>query len=248
MRMRNCCLQSLTALSTVFPLQDCVYSVDCWTKEKPLSTSSDRTLRLWKVAEETHLVFRGHKGSIDSAQYLTDNSFVSAGQDGTLCLWKDGQKTPVRSVHAAHGSQSITGASGPANWISSLASVKMSNVVASGSCDGFVRLWTANAEERQLLPLCAVPVLPGFVNALALSPRLLVAAGGKEHRLGRWWNVKGSNNKLTIVRFDSLLDQGDEASSGSADDDESGSEGDSADNSDVIDDDDDDNSGEYSED
>ena len=53
-----------------------MYSVDCWTKEKPLSASSDRTVRLWKVAEETHLVFRGHKSSIDNAQYLTDNSFV----------------------------------------------------------------------------------------------------------------------------------------------------------------------------
>lgn len=207
-----------------------MYSVDCWTKEKPLSTSSDRTLRLWKVAEETHLVFRGHKGSIDSAQYLTDNSFVSAGQDGSLCLWKDGQKAPVRTIHAAHGQQSASSSAGagggPANWVSSLASVKMSNVVASGSCDGFVRLWTASAEDRLLTPLCAVPVMPGWVNALALSPRLLVAAGGREHRLGRWWNVKGSNNKLTIVRFDSLLQEqegegeGEESSS-----DSSGSDG-----------------------
>ncbi len=227
-----------------------MYSVDCWTKEKPLSASSDRTVRLWKVAEETHLVFRGHKSSIDNAQYLTDNSFVSAGQDGSLHLWKDGQKVPVRSVAAAHGYQGhqsgndgapaapATGAAvgskrGPAgsnpNWISSLASIKMSNVVASGSNDGFVRLWTANAEERQLSALAAVPV-QGFANAIALTSRLLVVGGGKEHKHGRWWNLKGNHNKLTIVRFDSLLNQSDYSNSeGSGDDQGNGSSGDGSD-------------------
>lgn len=214
--------------------------MDCWTKEKPLSASSDRTVRLWKVAEETHLVFRGHKSSIDNAQYLTDTSFVSAGQDGSLHLWKDGQKAPVRTVAAAHGYQgqpagavppatvgakrAASGVAGNPNWISSLASVKMSNVVASGSNDGFVRLWSANAEERQLTALCAVPV-QGFANALALTSRLVVVGGGKEHKHGRWWNMKGNHNKLTVVRFDSLLDSGSDGSgSGSEQDQESGSE------------------------
>lgn len=195
-------------------------------------------MRLWKVAEETHLVFRGHKSSIDNAQYLTDTSFVSAGQDGSLHLWKDGQKVPVRSVAAAHGFQgqqagAVTaptttvgakrgpgGVAGNPNWISSLASVKMSNVVASGSNDGYVRLWTANAEERQLTALCAVPV-QGFANALALTSRLVVVGGGKEHKHGRWWNTKGNHNKLTVVRFDSLLDGN--GSSGSDVDQDSGS-------------------------
>jgi ribosomal RNA-processing protein 9 len=200
-----------------------VYSLDCWTKEKPLSASSDRTLRVWKVAEETHLVFRGHKSSIDNAQYLTDNTFVSAGQDGTLNLWKDAQKTPVRSVHAAHGMQA---ACGNPNWICSVAALKMSNIVATGSVDGYVRLWNASAEERVLAPVCAIQ-MPGSVNALAITPRLLVAGCGKEHKYGRWWNLKGSLNKLRIVRFDALLEeQSSSSSSGSSEDedeDDSGS-------------------------
>lgn len=179
-----------------------MYSVDCWVKEKPLSTSSDRSVRLWKVAEETHLVFRGHKSSIDCVQYLTDTSFVSAGQDGALNLWKDSQKHPVRSVAAAHGQQA-EGAG--ANWVSSVASIKMSNIVATGSNDGFVRLWNANAEERVLAPVVEVP-MAGCVNALALTPRLLVAGCGREHKYGRWWTLKGSLNKLRILRFDALLE------------------------------------------
>lgn len=207
-------------------------SVDCWTKEKPLSASTDRSLRLWKVAEETHLVFRGHKGSIDNVQYLTDNSFVSAGQDGSLLLWKDAQKAPVRSVAAAHGFQYIAGTnatkthqpsmlnqSGNPNWVCSLATIKMSNIVASGSTDGFVRIWSANAEDRKLVPLCQVAA-PGCVNALAVSPRLLVAGCGKEHKYGRWWNLKGGLNKLRIVRLtdEMLEDSSDEQQSSSQED------------------------------
>lgn len=181
-------------------------AVDCWNKEKPLSVSSDRTVRLWKVAEETHLVFRGHKANIDCVQYLTDTSFVSAGQDGTLCLWKDVQKNPVRTVAAAHGLQGSPGAS--ANWISSLAAVKMSNVVATGSCDGFVRLWSADADERRLDRIAEV-AMPGCVNSLAITPRLLVAGCGREHKFGRWWNLKGNMNKVRIVRLDAnVLDAG----------------------------------------
>jgi ribosomal RNA-processing protein 9 len=189
-----------------FATQDCVYSVDCWTKEQPLSCSSDRSVRLWKVAEESHLVFRGHKSSIDCVQYLTDKSFVSAGQDGALLLWKDGQKTPVKTIFAAHGFQGDAGSSDVSdkgklrnpNWISALATIKMSNIVASGSCDGFVRLWAASAEDRILAPLCAFPV-SGFVNALSLSPTHLVVGTGKEHKYGRWWNLKGSQNKIVMI-------------------------------------------------
>lgn len=199
-----------------------MHGVDCWTKEKPLSVSSDRSVRLWKVAEETHLVFRGHKSSIDCVQYLTDCSFVSAGQDGSLCLWKDAQKSPVRSVAAAHGLQAPGGS---ANWISSLAAIKMSNVVATGSSDGFVRLWNASAEERQLAPLCEF-AMPGCVNALAVTPRLLVAGCGREHKYGRWWSLKGSLNKIRVVRLDALLEEG-SGSGSSGDDDVDDSDGDS---------------------
>eukprot|EP00428_Durinskia_dybowskii_P073827 CAMPEP_0170402294 /NCGR_PEP_ID=MMETSP0117_2-20130122/25482_1 /TAXON_ID=400756 /ORGANISM="Durinskia baltica, Strain CSIRO CS-38" /LENGTH=491 /DNA_ID=CAMNT_0010659155 /DNA_START=52 /DNA_END=1527 /DNA_ORIENTATION=+ len=194
-------INEMAYIETMFGHQDGINSLDCWTKEKPLSASSDRSVRLWKVAEETHLVFRGHKSNIDCVQYLTDTSFVSAGQDGALHLWKDAQKVPVRSVPAAHG---LSAHGGGATWVSSLATVKMSNIVATGSMDGFVRLWSASAEDRQMSRVCEFE-MPGCINALAITPRLLVAGCGKEHKYGRWFNMKGSLNKLRLIRFDSLL-------------------------------------------
>lgn len=86
----------------------------------------------------------------------------------------------------------------------------MSNVVATGSCDGFVRLWSADADERRLDRIAEV-AMPGCVNSLALTPRLLVAGCGREHKYGRWWSLKGNLNKIRIVRLDaSLLDSADD--------------------------------------
>ena len=39
-----------------------VTGVDCLMRERPVSSGgNDRTVRLWKILEETQLVFQGHK-------------------------------------------------------------------------------------------------------------------------------------------------------------------------------------------
>jgi len=39
-----------------------VTAVDCLIRERPVSSGgNDRSVRLWKVIEETQLVFQGHK-------------------------------------------------------------------------------------------------------------------------------------------------------------------------------------------
>ena len=189
-------LSEMGYLETMFGHQDGVNAMDCWNKEKPISASVDRTWRSWKIIDESHLVFRGHKSSVDAVQLLTEESFISGGQDGMLCLWKDTQKKPIASVLNAHGMES----SGNPNWVSSIASIKMSDMAASGSNDGYVRIWNANALNRSLEQVAAVKV-EGFVNSLALSSRLVVAGTGREHRLGRWWCMKGNKNKVVVMRL-----------------------------------------------
>lgn len=170
-------------------------------KDRPISSSSDRSVRIWKIEDESHLVFRGHKSSIDCVSYLDDSSFVTGGQDGTIHLWKNSQKHAVRSVVAAHGSvESCKG--GPSNprWIVSMSAVSMSNVFASGSNDGFVRIWSASLNSKNLEQVAIIPVR-GFVNGLAVSKHLMVAGTGTEHRLGRWSTIRGNCNKIVVKRF-----------------------------------------------
>ena len=45
-----------------FGHQDGISSIDCLSRERPVTGGmSDRTVRLWKVLEESQLVFHGHK-------------------------------------------------------------------------------------------------------------------------------------------------------------------------------------------
>lgn len=177
--------------------------MDCWTNDRPLTTSSDRTVRLWKVTEGSHLVYRCSNSSAECVQELTDEAFVTGSQDGSIELWKHSQKKRVAYVKGAHGYDEK---SSSARWVCSLASLKMSDFVVSGSLDGFLRCWKMDVESRTISPITSVP-LSGVVNGLALSSRLLVAGVGREHRLGRWWNVKGARDNVVVMRLpDSIAD------------------------------------------
>jgi ribosomal RNA-processing protein 9 len=206
-------------------LQDAVNSLDCWTKERPLSSSSDRSVRMWKVADDSHLVFRGHKASIDNVQYLTPESYISSGQDGSLCVWKETQKKPVVHRNCAHGCEP---GSRDGRWISAMASSKMTDFVATGSHDGYLKLWHANAEDRVLNNTASIAV-DGFVNSIALSKRIIVAGVGNEHRLGRWWRLNKVKNCLKVFKlpdYDVYQSNTDENSASSSEFDEDSVDGD----------------------
>ena len=176
--------------------------MDCWNKDCPVTSSADKTVRRWKIKDDTHLVFRGHKGNVDAVQIVTSDSIISSGSDGNLSLWKETQKKPVAHVYAAHGYDFDIQHGNP-RWVSSLASVKMSNLVASGSHNGEIKLWHADADNHQLYEIGSLPCL-GFINSLSLSPRLLVAGTGSEHRMGRWWHLKGPLNKVILYKLPDL--------------------------------------------
>lgn len=138
-------------------------------------------------------MFRGHKGSVDSVKMLDDNTFISGGQDGRLCAWKESSKHPVASVDGAHRS-----IGGDANWITALATLKSTNIFASGSHDGFVKLWSVTDHGMSCVNDYKID---GFVNGLAISESLLVVGSSKEHRLGRWWNLKSCKEKINFIKY-----------------------------------------------
>jgi len=39
-------------------------------------------LRIWKITEESQLIYNGHKESIECVKYINDEHFVSGGMDG----------------------------------------------------------------------------------------------------------------------------------------------------------------------
>jgi len=192
---------------------------------RPISGGADRTCRLWKVAEETQLIFRAPGQSVDAVCSVGGGGgeWVSGGADGALCLWSPMKKRPAAKVNAAHASPHKASPHRPLDpvrsWIGAVAASRGGDLVASGAGDGSIRLWAArgvgggsgsggggnsssSSSQRSLEPLGSLPA-PGFVNGLAVSrdARVLVAGVGPEPRLGRWSKVPSARPALVVQRL-----------------------------------------------
>lgn len=52
---------------------------------------SDSSIRIWKIAEETQLIYNGHGTTIEAVRLINEENFFSSGSDGFvlhLIIWK----------------------------------------------------------------------------------------------------------------------------------------------------------------
>ena len=124
-------LDELAYVETLFGHQDEVVDVAALSREQCLSVGArDRTARLWRVVEETQLVFRSGGGggsekkkqqardsrkgdhiamtsfaecSIDRVAMIDEETFVTGSDNGGLSLWTLHKKKPIFTVPVAHG-------------------------------------------------------------------------------------------------------------------------------------------------
>jgi len=167
-------------------------------KERALSSGgTDGSLRIWKIVEESQLVYNNNnKGSIDCARFVNEETFISCSDNGSLCVWNVGKKKAIGERKLTHGKS----ATGVANWISAIATLINTDLVASGSCDGFIRVWKLDRSFREIKLKFEIPV-EGFVNCLSFTSdgNHLIAGIGQEHRLGRWWRLKEAKNVVLVI-------------------------------------------------
>jgi ribosomal RNA-processing protein 9 len=184
-------------IDTLYGHQDSVPSLSALGKETCVSVGSrDRTARLWKVSEETQLVFRGPESSGGSQEIISmieEGAFVTGTDLGSISLWNTRRKKPLCTQLQAHTGNKPIGA---------LAAYPFTDLLASGSGDGFLRLWRAAPSANELTCLREIP-LEGFINCAAWSGngKALAVVVGKEQRLGRWELQKSAKNQLHIYFF-----------------------------------------------
>nr|CCA14703.1 U3 small nucleolar RNAinteracting protein putative [Albugo laibachii Nc14] len=184
-------LTEMGYVETLFGHQAHINSLDSTQKERVVSCGRDRSLRLWKIPEESQLILYGNSGSLDCVKMITSEYYVTGGDDGSLSLWSNGRKKPVFVHPNAHGA---------GKWISSVAVMPRSDLIASGSNDGCIRLWKADVQARTLTPVNTIPQC-GFINSLSFDSagRFLLAGVGQEHRFGRWECMKYAKNGIAII-------------------------------------------------
>ena len=210
-------LAALTYVETLYGHQSPVVGLACAHKNRPVSVARDRTVRVWKVEEDSHLVYRpgGGAGGADCVAAVRDGWFATGHEDGMLALWRQEKKRPVGgAVAAAHGYHG--GAGGVARSIACCAALGLSDVLATGSSDGYLRLWRVNSlqagtteADAGIKPLDSVPI-HGHINSIAVGPegKFCVAAVGQEPRLGRWDRVPRAKNRFAIIRLKNHREEG----------------------------------------
>lgn len=200
-------LNTMTYVETLYGHQSPIAGMACANKNRPVSIARDRTVRVWKVEEDSHLVFRpgGDVGSAECVSAIQDGWFVTGHDDGRLALWKEEKKRPVGgAIVAAHGYNG--GTSGVTRSVSCCDALGLSDVLATGSNDGYLRLWRVNTADKEagIKPLDTVPI-HGHINSIAMGPggKFCVAAVGQEPRMGRWDRVSRAKNRFAIIQLNS---------------------------------------------
>uniref|UniRef100_A0A7I4Y5S1 WD_REPEATS_REGION domain-containing protein n=1 Tax=Haemonchus contortus TaxID=6289 RepID=A0A7I4Y5S1_HAECO len=192
-------LDQMGLVDTMYGHQDVVMGVSALQKQRVVTAGrQDRSCRLWKVEDESQLLFNGHTTciSMDCVAMLNDEHFVSGSADGSLCVWSIWKKKPLVVRPLIHGQR----APGDPRWVVCISAVPFSDLVATGSDDGELKLWKIAADFKSVSQVFAYEV-PGFINDVRFSVdgSLLALAAGQEHRDGRWWVDKEARNQVIVL-------------------------------------------------
>jgi ribosomal RNA-processing protein 9 len=127
----------------------------------------------------------------------------------SISLWDINRKKPVFTYSIAHGinehESESEGIIGTPYWITALATLPYSDVFASGSWDGFVRLWKISSNNRSFAQVAQIPVA-GVINDLQIlttpAKKTILSLGiGQELTLGRWIRLKKAQNGARLLEL-----------------------------------------------
>ncbi|KAJ9606330.1 pre-rRNA processing protein [Cladophialophora chaetospira] len=189
---------SLAYVETLFGHQDHIIGVSAVSIDQCVTVGArDRKAMWWKVVDESLTRFMGDSsakdeyqtGSLDCVAALPPQNFVTGADSGAITLWSIHRKKAVFTIHTAHGVEEpppleeVTSESDPKvieqlkkddtrrpipRGITALAAVPGTDVILSGSWDGWIRTWKLSDDKRTLLPLGTVGKLEeGSVNGQA---------------------------------------------------------------------------------
>ncbi|KAL8730424.1 MAG: hypothetical protein Q9166_004062 [cf. Caloplaca sp. 2 TL-2023] len=105
------------------------------------------------------------EGSIDRVAMIDEETFVTGSDNGGISLWSLHKKKPVFTLPVSHGldpalkpeeasAEEVPDPKVPAEpqprWITALATVPYSDLILSGSWDGWVRVWKVSEDKKRI--------------------------------------------------------------------------------------------------
>ncbi|CCG83023.1 Ribosomal RNA-processing protein [Taphrina deformans PYCC 5710] len=218
---------TLSYIESLFGHQDHISCLSSLSATTCVTTGSrDRSARLWKIVDESQLVFRGgdrkerfQEGSIDVCAQVDRELFVTGSDNGTVALWSTQKKKALCRLPATHGTDrtyqvSAEAVEGPENmspenarWVTAIHAIPYSDLVLSGSWDGRLNLYQVSEDARKLVQVGTLATGRGIVNSIAAHGNdkegwNVVVAVGYETRLGRWKTVGGARNGILSFKIE----------------------------------------------
>ena len=228
--------ESLAYVETLFGHQDHVLGISAMSVDQCVSVGArDRSARVWKVVDETQLKFLGDSsrndtyqtGSLDCVAALPPEHFVTGSDSGAITLWSTHRKKAVFTIQTAHGVDEpaaiddVTSEANPRvieelrrldtrrpipRAITALAALPGTDVVLSGSWDGWVRIWRLSEDKRTLVSAGTVGTpraeieynempVDTFMNGNATSPKVNGTAENHAEGPGR---IRGIVNSIAV--------------------------------------------------
>ncbi|KAJ1294420.1 hypothetical protein BS78_01G145000 [Paspalum vaginatum] len=187
-----------TYMSCLYGHQNEILTMDALSKDRLLTVARDRTMHLWRIPEESQLVFRAPAAaSLECCCFIDDKEFLSGSDDGSIELWSIMRKKPTHIIRNAHpvsrttlnsldnddqespkenGINKSENVSSAQSWVSAVASRRGSDLAASGAGNGAVRLWAIKPDSKGVEPLfdlklCCLGVRAVPARHGILSPR-----------------------------------------------------------------------------
>ncbi|KAH9306488.1 hypothetical protein KI387_010892 [Taxus chinensis] len=176
-------------MDTLYGHQSEILTVDCLRKERVISVGRDRTLRLWKVPEETQLVFRGHAASLECCCFVNNEEFMSGSDDGSIELWSMLRKKPVFIAKGAHGNAGLQNLS-----VDLGIGEKPEEMTNSQKCDG-IDIGNGNVTHQ----IGSSSLVESWVGALAACRGSDLAASGAGDGMVRLWAIESASKSLRVV-------------------------------------------------
>lgn len=205
-------LEDMAYVDTLFGHQAEVLALDALRAERALSCGADRTCRVWKIAEESQLVFRGHCLTIESAAYVTGGEWITGSADGSVQFWRSTKKKPVFSARDAHGIKSnprstinngtnnINASTGNGNVEGEEDILEMKEQRGAGTIGGAAATWVGSVAVCRGSDVVASGAADGVVRLWKVpdaSGRVLMPLGGLP--------VRGFVNSIQIGRSGNVL-------------------------------------------
>ena len=137
--------------------------------------SSDRTTRVWKLADKSYQELKGHQSTVTAVTALDDVRVVTGSLDKTARVWdvRTGRELAQLKGHQAAVTAVVVTPDGA--------------VIITGSRDGTTRIWDARTYEE----LARIKAHERFVTAVALVPALdgLRIVTGSSDGTARLWEL-----------------------------------------------------------